>query len=82
MDPNEKNISVLANEVEPVTAIYPQFWKWEDQILYATLGTSPIRSPFTDRSSTSQVHQSFWENLTRVMGSGVGAMLQSQQSQQ
>ena len=34
------------------------------------------------RSVTSQIDQSFWENLTKVMGSSMGEMLQAQQSQQ
>ena len=46
------------------------------------MGTRPTRSLVTERSGTSQIDQSFWENLTRVMGSGMGAMLHVQQSQQ
>ena len=30
MDPSDKKISVLAMEVEPVTATDPKFWKWAD----------------------------------------------------
>ena len=37
MDPNDKKISVLDMEVEPVTVTDPQFWKWGDQRLDATL---------------------------------------------
>ena len=72
MDPDEKKISVLAMEVEPVTATDPKFWKWADQILDATLGTRQTRSPVTDRGGTSQIDQSFWENFTRVMVSDMG----------
>ena len=68
-------------EVEPVTAKDPKLWKWEDQKLDATVGTSPTRSIVTKRSGTSQIYQSFWENLTRVMGSSMGKMLQIQQIQ-
>ena len=82
MDPNDRENSVLAMEVNPVTATDPKFWKWVDQRLDATLGTRPTRSPVMDRGSTSHIDQSFWENLTRVMGSGMGEMLQEQQSQQ
>ena len=68
--------------MEPVTVTDPKFWKWEEQRLIATLVTSPIRSIVTRRSGTSQVDQSFWENLTRVIGRIVGAMLQAKKSQQ
>ena len=80
MDPYEKS-SVLDMEVEPVTDIDPKLWKWEDPRLDSTLGTRPTRSLVTRRSGTSHIDQSFWENLTRVMGSGMGAMLQAQKIQ-
>ena len=69
-------------EVEPVTVIEPNFWEWADQRLDATLGTKPIISIVTIRNGTSHIDQSLWENLTRVMGSGMGTMLQAQQIQQ
>ena len=53
MDPNDKNSSVLAMEVDPVTATYPKFCKWTDQILDATLRTRPTIFSVTDRGSTS-----------------------------
>ena len=81
MDPNYKRSSVLDMEVDPVTVTDPNFWKWEDRRLDATLGTRPTRSQVMDRGGTSKINQYFWENLTRVMGSGMGAMLQVQQSQ-
>ena len=62
MYPNYKKISLLAMEVEPVTVTDPTFWKWEDQILDATLGIRPTRSVVTRRIGTSQTDQSFWEN--------------------
>ena len=68
--------------MEPVTATYPKFWKWSDQRLDATLGTRTTKSLVTRSSGTSQIDQSFWGELTRVMGSGMGGMLQAQQSQQ
>ena len=74
--------SILAMEVEPVTITDPKFWKWSDQRLDATLGTRPTRSVFTRRSGTSQINQYFWENLTKVMGSSMGEMLQAQYIQQ
>ena len=46
------------------------------------MGTRPTISVVTRRSVTSQIYQSFWENLTRVMVDGMGEMLQSQQIQQ
>ena len=64
--------------MEPITVTDPKFWKWADQILDATLGTRPIISIFTRRSGTSHIDQSFWENLTRLMGSSVGEMIQTQ----
>ena len=60
MEPNVKKISVLATEVELVTATDPKFWKWADRRLDATLGTRPKRSLVTERSGTSQIDQSFW----------------------
>ena len=78
--PKLKKTSVLAMEVEPVTATDPKCWKRADQILDATLGTRPTRYLVTKRSGTSQIYQYFWENLTRVMGSGMGEMIQEQQS--
>ena len=81
MDPNNRKISVLAMEVEPVLVIDPKLWKWTDQILDATLVTRPTRSIVMRKSVTSQIYQSFWGNLTRVMGSGMGKMLQAQHSQ-
>ena len=60
MDPKENKSSVLAMEVEPVTATDPKFWKWADQILDATLGTRPTRSIVTRRSGTSQIDQYLW----------------------
>ena len=53
MGPNDKKISVLAIEVEPVTVTDPKFWKWADQRLDATLGTRPTSSLVTRRSGTS-----------------------------
>ena len=82
MDPNNKKSSILNMEVETVTATDPTFWKWADQRLDATLGKRPTRSVVTRGSGTSQIDQSFWENLTKVMGSSMGAMLQAQQIQQ
>ena len=82
MEPNNKKSSVLTMEMEPVTVTDPQFWKWEDQILDATLGTSPKISIVTRRSGKSHIDQYFLENLTRAMCSRIGAMLQAQQSQQ
>ena len=82
MDPNKKKSSVLNMEVEPVTAIDPKICKWAHHRLDATLVKGPTRSPVTDRGSTSQTGQSFWENLTKIMASGMGGMLQEQQSQQ
>ena len=81
MDPNYKKNSILTMEVEPVTVTDPKFWKWEDQILDATLGTRPTRSIVTRRSGTSQIDHSFWENLTRLIGSSMGEMIQAQQNQ-
>ena len=75
MDPNDKKSSVLAMEVEPVTVTDPKFWKWADQRLDATLVTRPTRSPVTDRGGTSQIDQSFWEDLKRLMVSVMGEML-------
>ena len=68
--------------MEPVTITDPKFCKWADKRLDATLGTRPTRSIVTIGSGTSHIDQSFWENLTRVMCSSMGAMLQAQQSQQ
>ena len=59
MDPNDKKISVLAMEVEPVTVTVPQFWKRADHILDAKLGTRPTRYVVTRRSGTSQIDHSF-----------------------
>ena len=53
MDPNNKKRSILAMEVEPVTVTYPKFWKWESQILDATLGTRQTISVVTRVSGTS-----------------------------
>ena len=69
-------------KVEPVTVADPKFWKWEDQRLDATLGTRPKRSVVTRGSGTSQIYQSFWEILTKVIGSSMGGMLQTQQRKQ
>ena len=82
MDPNNKKSSILAMEVEPVTVTDSKFWKWTDQRFDATLGIRPTRSVVTRGNSTSQIDQSFWENLTKVMGSSMEEMLQVQQSQQ
>ena len=81
MDPNDKKRSVLAMEVKPVTIIDPDVWKWADQRLDIALGKSPTRSIVTRRSGTSQIDNYFWENLTRVMVSSMGEMLQAQQRQ-
>ena len=81
MDPKDKKTSALAMEVEPVTVIDPEFLKGAYQRLDATLGTRSTISLFTRRGGTSQIDKSFWENLTRVMGSGMGEMLQAQQIQ-
>ena len=48
----------------------------------ATLGTRPTRPPVTNRGSKSQTDKSFWENLTRAMGSVIEAMFQAQNIQQ
>ena len=82
IDPNDKKSSILAMQVEPVTVTDPKFWKWADQIFNSTLGTRLTISVVTRGSGTSQVDQSFWENLTKAMGSIIGAMLQAQQIQQ
>ena len=72
MDPSENKSIVLSIKVGPVTATDTKFWKWADHRLDATLGTRPTRSPVTDRGGTSQIEKSFWENLTKAMGSGMG----------
>ena len=77
MDPNDKKISVLAMKLDPVTATHPKFWKWADQKFDDTLGTRPTRSPVTKIGGTSHIDQSLWENLTKVMGSGIEAILQA-----
>ena len=82
MDTNYKKSGILAMELEPVTVTDPKFWKWEDQRLDATLGTRPTRSVVTIRSGISQIDQSFWENLTKVMSSSMREMFQAQQNQQ
>ena len=81
MEPNYKKISALSMEVEKVTITDPKFWKWEDQILDATLGTRPTISVVMRWSGTSHIDQSFWEILTKVMGSRMGKMLRAQQIQ-
>ena len=81
MYPNERKRIVLAMEMGPVTATDPKFWKWEDQRLVAILGTRPTIYLVTNRGGTSHIDKSLWENLKRVMGSGIGAMNQAQQSQ-
>ena len=82
MDPNDKKISVLDMNVEPVTVIDKLFWKWADQILDATFRTRPTRYLVTDIGGTSQIDQSLWENLTRVMVSSMGEMIHAPQIQQ
>ena len=82
MDPNNKKSSILAMEVEPFIVTDPEFWKWADQRLDATLRTRPTRSVVTRGSGTSQIDQSLWENLTKVMGSSMGETLQAQHGQQ
>ena len=82
MDPSDKKSSVPSMEAETVTATDPKFWKWVDHILNATLGTRPTRSLVTDRGGTSHIDKNFWDNLKRVMGSGMETMLQAQQIQQ
>ena len=77
MEPNDKKSSFLAIEVEPVTATDPKFYKWEYQRLYATLGTRLKISPVANRGGTPYIDQSFWKNLTKVMGSIIGEMLQA-----
>ena len=59
MDPNDKKISVLAIEVEPVTVTDPKFWKWAEQRLDAIFVTSPTRYLVTRRSGTSHFDQYF-----------------------
>ena len=68
--------------MEPVTSTDRKFWKWEDHIFNVTLGTRLTRSVVTRGSVTSQIYQSFWGNLTKVMGSIMGTMLQAQKRQQ
>ena len=68
-------------EVEPVTATDSKVCKWADQRLDATLGTRPTTSVVTRGNGTSQIDQSLWENLTKVMGSSMGQMLQTKQIQ-
>ena len=72
MDPNDKKISVLAIEVEPVTATDPKFWKWADQRLDSSLGTRSTRSLVMVMSGTSHIDQSLWVNLTRLIYIGMG----------
>ena len=70
-------------------------WKWNQslsqthnfpngQTRYWMLHWEQVQkiSIVTRRSGTSHIDQSFWENLTRAMGSGMGEMLQAKQSQQ
>ena len=44
--------------------------------------TRPTRSLVIDRGDTSNIDQCFLENLTRVIGSRMGAILQTQHRQQ
>ena len=62
MDPSDNKSSVLAMEVEPVTATDPKFWKWSDQRLDDKLVTRTERPPVTDRGVTSQIDKYFWKN--------------------
>ena len=75
MDPNNKKRSILVIGVEPIAITDPKFWKLADRILDTIFGTRPTRSVVTRRSGTSHIDQSFWENLTKVMGSSMGAIL-------
>ena len=59
MDPNDKKISILAMEVEPVIITDLKFWKWADHRLDATLTTGLKRSVETRGSGTSHIDQSF-----------------------
>ena len=58
--PNDKKSSVLAMEVNLVTATDPKFWIREDHQLDYILVTSPEISPVTNRGVTSHIDQSFW----------------------
>ena len=49
--------------------------------MVAILGTRPTIYLVTNRGGTSHIDKSLWENLKRVMVSGIGAMNQAQQSQ-
>ena len=82
MDTNDKNRSVLDMEVEPFTTIEPKCWKLADHRLDSTLVTKPAQSPYTNRVSTAYMDQQFWENLSKVIGSGIGDMIQAQQRNQ
>ena len=53
MDPNDKKSSVLAMEVNPVTAIDPFFCKWEDQ----RLGRPTIGCYIGNKASNIPSHQ-------------------------
>ena len=45
------------------------------------MGTRPTRFPVTNRGSTAHIDQLLWENLTKVMGSRIEAIIQAQQFQ-
>ena len=79
MDPNDKKISILNRNVDPVTATNPKNRKWSDHRLDSTLGTKPAQSPATNRGSTDYMDQSFWKKLTNMVGSDIGDMIQAQQ---
>ena len=69
-------------EVEPFIVSEQKLWRGEDQRLNDRLVTRPTISVVTRGSGTSQIDQFLWENLKKVMGSSMVAMLQAQQSQQ
>ena len=79
--PNKKKSIVLDMELEAFTTTDPIFLEMGRPLFEFNIGKNSARSPGTNKSGTSQMDQSFWENLIKVMGSGIGYMLHEQWSQ-
>ena len=80
VDVSDKNSSMMALDVDPVTATYEGFWNWVEHRLDATLGEkSPIIAPAM--AGPPQMTAEFLKDMTKILGTSIVA-LQYQYPQQ
>ena len=69
----DKKSSIMALDVEPVTATDEGFWNWVEHQLDYKLGAKPQNiSPAM--TGPSQMNAAFWSDMTKMLGTSIVAL--------